>query len=69
MTSFTTSFCALAVQMGATSSVFVVLAEDERSSGAPAVGDHVQLLPGAEPGRCPSAHVLRPLRPPTQPGG
>lgn len=55
--------------MSSTSDVFVFLTEDERSSGAPAVGDHVQLLPGAESGRCPSAHVLRPLQPPTQPGG
>lgn len=56
------------VEMSVTSDVFVVLPEDERSSGAPAAGDHVQLLPGAEPGRRPSAHVLRPLQPPTQPG-
>lgn len=44
------------------------LPEDERPPGAPAVGDHVQLFPGTESRRRPSAHVQRPLWSPRQPG-
>lgn len=47
---------------------FFVISEDECSPGAPAVGDHVQLFPGTEPGYCPSAYVLRPLQSPRKPG-
>ena len=43
--------------------------EDECLAGAAAAGDHVQLLPGAEPRHRPPAHVLRPLQSPGQPGG
>lgn len=45
------------------------LPEDECPPGAPAVGDHVQLLSGAESRRRPSAHVQCPLWSPRQPGG
>src|SRR4029434_5669472 len=38
------------------------------SAGTAAAGDHVQLLPGAEPRRRAPPHLLRPLRSPGQPG-